>query len=203
MHQPQLTEPASESLRIKLGRLVALSFGGKLRAYALRSFVLPLLLTVGALAQGPGSRTYIGQDIFVASGQQVHNATCLFCSVQVEGDVTGHVFVLFGSVNVSGQVQRSATVIWGNAVVDSQARIGGDTVVLGGNAVYEADESLGGSAYVLGGHLSHVSKAEGGGRHRVTVSPLYFWLLALVVLILLSLVIAPRVRHRVAVNQSI
>jgi hypothetical protein len=178
-----------------------LVFGGKLRAYALSSFVLPLLLTVGALGQAPGSRAYIGQDIFVAAGQQVHNATCLFCSVQVEGDVTGHVFVLFGSVNVSGQVQKSATVLWGNAVVDSQARIGGDTVILGGNAVYEADESLGGSAYVLGGHLSHVSKAEGGGRHRVTVSPLFFGLLAVVVLLLLSLVIVPRVRHRVAVNQ--
>ena len=106
-------------------------FGGKLPAHALRSFILPLLLTAGALGQAPGNRTYVGQDIYVASGQQIHNATCLFCSVQVEGDMTGHVFVLFGSVNVSGQVQRSALVIWGNAVVDSQARIGGDTVVCG------------------------------------------------------------------------
>jgi len=172
--------------------------------HVLRSFVLTLLLTVGALGQTPGNRTYFGEDIFVASGQQVHNATCIFCSVQVEGDVSGRVFVLFGSVNVSGQVRRSATVIWGNAVVDSQARIGGDTVVLGGNAVYEADESLSGSAYVLGGHLSHVSRAEGDvrGRHRVTVSPLFGMLLALLVLLLLSAAIAPRFRHRVAVGQS-
>jgi hypothetical protein len=181
--------------------LLAFIFGGKLRTYALSSFVLSLLLTVGALGQAPGSRTYIGQDIFVAAGQQVHNATCFFCSVQVEGDATGHVIVFFGSVNVSGQVQKSATVIWGNAVVDSQARIGGDTLILGGNAVYEADESLGGSAYVLGGHLSRVSKVEGDGRHRVTMSPLFSGLLAVVVLLLLSLVIVPRFRHRVAVSQ--
>ena len=170
---------------------------------ALRSFVLPLLLTVGALGQAPGNRTYLGQDIFVAAGQQVHNATCLFCSVQVEGDLTGHVFVLFGSVNVSGQVRRSATVIWGNAVVDSQARIGGDTVVLGGNAVYEADESLSGSAYVVGGHLSHVSRASGqdGGR-RVSLSPLFSGLLGVAALLLLSVFIVPRVRRHVAVNQS-
>ena len=179
-------------------------FGGKLRVHALSRFVLPLLLTVGALGQAPGNRSYVGEDIFVAAGQQVHNATCLFCSVQVEGDVTGHVFVLFGSVNVSGQVQHSTTVIWGNAVVDAQARIGGDTTVLWGNAVYETDESLSGSAYVLGGHLSHVSKAlaDERGRHRVTVSPLFFGLLGAVVLLLLSLVIAPRLRHRVTVNQS-
>jgi hypothetical protein len=174
-----------------------------LRARALSSFVLPLLLVAGALGQSPGNRAYVGQDIFVAAGQQVHNATCLFCSVQVEGDLTGHVFVLFGSLNVSGQVRRDATVIVGNAVVDSQARIGGDTVVLGGNAVYETDESLGGSAYVLGGHLSHVSKANSERRgHRVMVSPLFFGLLAVVALLLLSLVIAPRVRRRAAVNQS-
>ena len=174
-----------------------------MRTNVLSSFVLPLLLAAGALGQTPGNRTYLGQDIFVASGQQVHNATCLFCSVQVEGDLTGHVFVLFGSLNVSGQVRQNATVIWGNAVVDSQARIGGDTVVLGGNAVYETDESLSGSAYVLGGHLSHVSKANGEPRgHRVTVSPMFFGLLAVAVLLLLSVAIVPRVRRRATVGQS-
>src|SRR5580692_8528519 len=133
---------------------------GNLADHALRSLFLMFALASAALGQSPGNRTYFGEDIYVASGQQVHNATCFFCSVQVEGDLTGHVFVLFGSLNVSGQVRRDATVIVGNAVVDSQARIGGDTVVLGGNAVYETDESLSGSAYVLGGHLSHVSKTN-------------------------------------------
>jgi hypothetical protein len=202
----ELRELASCGLRI-IHRLDFI--GGNLRGYALKSLVLPLLLMVGALGQGlaqvSGNRTYVGQDIFVAAGQQVHNATCLFCSVQVEGDVTGRVLVLFGSVNVSGQVHRSATVVWGNAVVDSQARIGGDTVVLGGNAVYEADESLSGSAYVLGGHLSHVTRPSGEGerRHRVNVSPFFFWGLAVVVvLLLLSWAFGPRVRQHVAVSQS-
>src|SRR6202044_4064470 len=106
-----------------------------------RRLGLTLLLASTGLAQNPGNRTYIGQDVFVASGQQVHNATCFFCSVQVEGDLTGHVFVLFGSLNLSGRVEGGATVIGGNAVVDSQARGGGDTVVLGGNGVYETDGS--------------------------------------------------------------
>jgi hypothetical protein len=181
------------------------SFGGNLPGHTLRNLTLLLLLSVSALGQTPGSRSYIGEDIFVAAGQQVHNAVCLFCSVQVEGDVTGHVFVLFGNLNVSGQVQGLATVISGNAVVDSQARIGGDTVILGGNAVYETDDSLSGSAYVLGGHLSHVSQAKGEslGRHRFTVSPLFFWLLAALVLLLLSIAIAPRMRRRSVVGQSI
>jgi hypothetical protein len=164
---------------------------------------LPLLFAVGASGQTPGNRTYFGQDIFVASGQQVHNATCLFCSVQVEGDVSGRVVVLFGSVNVSGQVRRSATVIWGNAVIDSQARIGGDTVVLGGNAVYESDESLSGSAYVVGGHLSHVSRPNGEhAKGRVSLSPMFSCLIAVAAVLLLSAFIVPRVRRGVVVNQA-
>ncbi len=119
-------------------------------------------------AQAQGNRVYFGQDIFVASGQQIHNAICVFCSVQVEGDLTGRVLVLFGSLNVTGRVERGATVVWGNAVVDSQARIGGNTVVLGGNAVYETDESISGSAYVLGGHLSQ----DGRTRRRRTAESL-------------------------------
>ena len=185
--------------------IVRVLIGGALPLRALRSLVLPLLLTVGALGQAPGNRTYFGQDIFVASGQQVHNATCLFCSVQVEGDLTGRVVVLFGSLNVSGQVRRSATVIWGNAVVDSQARIGGDTVVLGGNAVYETDEALSGSVYVLGGHMSRVSRPheESGARSLMSLSPLSSWLIAVAVVLLLSVFIVPRVRRRVVVNQTL
>jgi hypothetical protein len=162
------------------------------------------LLSVGAVGQTPANRTYVGQDVFVAAGQQVHDATCLFCSVQVEGELTGRVFVLFGNLSVSGQVEHSATVIWGNVVVDSQAKIGGDTVIVGGNAVYEADESLSGSAYVLGGHFSHFAKGTkgGGGRTRVSLSPRFSWLLGAIVLLLLSAFFVPRVRQRVAVTQA-
>jgi hypothetical protein len=182
----------------------AVIFGGTLPTHALRSLFLMFVLASAALGQPPGNRTYFGEDIYVASGQQVHNATCVFCSVQVEGDLTGHVFVLFGSLNLSGRVEGGATVIGGNAVVDSQARVGGDTVVLGGNAVYETDESLSGSAYVVGGHLSHVPVAHGQETHpRISLSPLVAALAGVLALILLSaLLFAPRGRRRVAVNQS-
>jgi hypothetical protein len=181
-----------------------LSFGGTLPNFALRRLAVTLLFASTALAQAPGNRAYVGEDVYVASGQQVHNAMCLFCSVEVEGDVMGRVVVLFGSLNVTGQVAKGATVIGGNAVVDSQARIGGDTTVLGGNAVYESDESFGGSAYVLGGHLSHVPLAHGqvSAHPRVSLSPLFSVLLAVLVLLLLSALFMPQVRRRIAVNQS-
>jgi hypothetical protein len=171
---------------------------------AIRSFVLTLFLASAVLAQAPGNRAYVGQDIFVAAGQEVHNATCMFCSVQVEGEVTGRVVVLFGSLNVSGQVRGGATVVGGNAVVDSLARIGGDALVLGGNAVYEADESLSGTVYVLGGHMSHLSRVKGqSAPKRVSLSPRFFALVGLVVLLaLLGVGFVPRMRRRVAVRQG-
>lgn len=171
-------------------------FEDPLTTYALRSFLLTLLLAPVAIAQAPGNRTYFGQDIYVAAGQEVHNATCFFCSIQAEGDVTGHALVVFGSLDLSGQMKEGATVIGGNAVVDSQARIGGDTVVLGGNAVYETDESLAGSAYVLGGHLSHVSREKGFGKKRISLSPMVSGVIGVGVLLLLFLVVAARVRVR-------
>jgi hypothetical protein len=177
-----------------------LPFGGTLLTHASRILGLLLLLVTGAHAQARGNRVYVGQDIFVASGQQVHNAVCLFCSVQVEGDLTGRAIVLFGNLNVIGRIDHGSSVIGGNAVIDSQARIGGDAVILGGNAVYETDDSISGSAYVLGGHLSkmggHVKSAR-----RVSVSPAIFLLLGLLTILLLSALFFPRTRRKQVVNQ--
>ncbi len=159
---------------------------------------LILLVAAGAPGQaqqhpGSGSRIYFNQDIFVAQGQQIHNATCLFCSVQVEGDLTGNVFVLFGNLNVTGRIEHRATVIGGNAVIDSQASIGGSALVLGGNAVYETDESIGGNAWVVGGHLSP-SRGRPRSTHRLFVGPMATSAIAIAAFLVCSLFLIPRRR---------
>ena len=162
-----------------------------LRALGLTLVLLSSLgVAAVASAQQPANRTYIGQDIYIAAGQQVHNATCIFCSVQVEGNLT-----------VSGLVRRSATILAGNAVIDSQARIGGNTVVLGGNAVYETDDSISGNAYVLGGHLSKTGGHVTSHR-RVSLTPLVFTSLALLGFLLLTLLIFAQVRRSVVSEAS-
>jgi hypothetical protein len=169
---------------------------------AIRSFGLVLLLLlsgVAARAQNHGSRTYFNQDIFVAQGQQIHNATCIFCSVQVEGDLTGHVFVLFGNLNVTGRIEGTAAVIGGNAVIDSQARLGSNALVVGGNAVYETDESISGNAWVIGGHLSPVSGNRASRTtHRASFSPIFFSGVGIATFLLLSLLFLPRRRPDLA-----
>ena len=165
--------------------------------HALRSLILVLLLLCSGAslrAQGSGSRTYFNQDIFVAQGQQIHNATCIFCSVQVEGDLTGRVLVLFGNLNVTGRIAGRTTVIGGNAVIDSQARLGGNALIIGGNAVYETDESISGNAWVIGGHLSPVSGQRPRSTHRASFSPVFFTVIAVVAFLLLSILFMPRRR---------
>ena len=159
--------------------------------------LLVLLPVARANAQG-GSRTYFNQDIFIAQGQQVHNATCIFCSVQVEGDLTGRVFVLFGNLNVTGRVDGRATVIGGNAVIDSQARLGGNALIIGGNAVYETDDSISGNAWVIGGHLSPVGGVRARSSHRLSFSPYVFSGLAIAAFLLLSVLFFPRRRSESA-----
>ena len=143
----------------------------------------------------PASRTYLGQDIFVAPGQNIGNARCLFCSVQVDGDISGDVFVLFGNLTVTGRVAGNTAVLGGNTVVDSQARIGGRTTVIGGNAVYESDEALSGNAYVIGGHISSFA-GRSSPRRRVSLSPAFSAALALLAFLLLAVALFPhRRRH--------
>jgi hypothetical protein len=156
--------------------------------------MLLVFLTAARVHAQGGSRTYFNQDIFIAQGQQAHDATCIFCSVQVEGDLTGHVFVLFGNLNVTGRVDGRATVIGGNAVIDSQARVGGNALVVGGNAVYEADDSISGNAWVIGGHLSPVGGVHVRSTHRVSFSPYVFTGAAIAVFLLLSVLFIPRRR---------
>jgi len=141
------------------------------------------------------SRTYFGQDIFVAPGQQIHNATCLFCSVQIDGDLSGNVFVLFGNLTVTGRVEGNVDVIGGNTVVDSQARIGGRTVVVDGNAVYETDDALSGDAYVVGGHISGFNRRASPHR-RLSLNPVFSAALAFVAVLLLAALILPLSRRR-------
>lgn len=164
------------------------------RGTRLRGFAVLLLFwfaVVTVRAQNHGSRTYFNQDIFVAQGQQIENAICLFCSVQVEGDVAGRVLVLFGNLNVTGRVAGSATVIGGNTVIDSQARIGGSALVVGGNAVYETDDSISGNAWVIGGHLSPISHRH-RSPHRFSFGPVLFSGVAILTFLLLSVLFLPR-----------
>lgn len=129
-------------------------------------------------------RAYLNQDIFLPKGQTIHNATCVFCSVQIEGNVTGRVLVLFGNLSATGRIERQVTVIGGNGVFDAQARVLGDTAVLFGNLVYETEDVLSGSAYVLGGHTSSFAVRQ-KLRHRLALSPTLLSTLVLLGFVLL------------------
>ena len=154
----------------------ALALGLSLIAHAGSAQSVPLDAREG---RGP-NRVYFGQDIYVAANQRIHNAVCVFCSVQVEGDLTGSALVLFGNATVAGRVDRSVTVVGGNAVVDAEARI------LGRTAVIEAEEALSGDALGLGGHVSNLAGPRSRSSRRLAMSPVMASGLALLGLLLLT-----------------
>ena len=169
----------------------------RMGAAALLLSALPLLQAraqAGAEPAAAVDRAYFNQDLFVPKGQVIHNATCIFCSVQVEGDVTGRVVVLFGNLSVNGEIQGTTVVVGGNAVFDGQARVLRSTFVLFGNLVYETDEVLTGSAYVLGGHSSSYA-ARRSLRRRLALGPRLVSTLALLGFLLIFL-LAYGVRQR-------
>ena len=146
----------------------------------------------------PVNRVFFGQDLFIPKGQQIHDATCVFCSIQVEGEVTGRVLILFGNLSITGRVGEGVTIVDGNAVFDAQSRVAGNTVVLAGNAVYETEDVLSGSAYVLGGHSSSFG-AKRGLRRRLALSPKLlstFVLLGCVLLLAAAAGVRQRRLHR-------
>ncbi len=116
--------------------------------------------------------------------------------MQIEGELSGNIFVLFGNVTVTGRVGGNVAVVGGNTVVDSQARISGRTLVIGGNAVYETDEALSGNAYVLGGHISNFA-GRSSPRRRVSLSPRLFVALGLLAVLILGALVFPRPRSGV------
>ena len=147
------------------------------------------------------SRTYVRQNLFIPEGQQVKNVLCLFCSVQIEGDVTGRVVVLFGNLSVAGRVGGDALVLDGNAIFDVRAHIVGDTVVLLGNAIYEGANVFSGAAYVLGGHAPSFDTSQ-KTRRRFSLSPVTLTLLALLGLGLVVGVVAAGARRRYAAGSA-
>ncbi len=169
--------------QLRMGAVVLLLGGGLLAQAGAQAGEEPVR---GAEPAAAVDRGYFNQDLFVPKGQVIHNATCVLCSVQVEGDVTGRVLVLFGNLSVNGEIQGRTTVVGGNAVFDGQARVLQATVVLFGNLVYETEEVLTGSAYVLGGHSSSYA-ARGSLRRRMALSPKLVSTLALLGFLLVFL----------------
>jgi len=117
----------------------------------------------------------------------VHDAVCFFCSIRVQGDLSGDIVVFFGSVYIEGHTHRDVVNFFGSVDAADNASIGRDLVTMFGSVRLGEDASVGRDMVTLFGsqdlaHSAHV------GRDQVRMPAIIFWgpilfLIAIIVLV--------------------
>lgn len=69
-----------------------------------------------------------GRNIHVTADTPVHDVVCFFCSVRVEGKVTGDIVVFFGSVHLAGDAQHDVVNFFGDVTAADNSSIDADLV---------------------------------------------------------------------------
>lgn len=121
----------------------------------------------------------VGEDIYVAEGEEIDEAICVGCSIRVDGKVRDAVAIggsieirgeardavaVFGGLRVDGNVTGDAVVVGGGMQIDGKVR--GDAVaVLGGLDLGVGAEIGGDTLAVLGGVSGKETAKLGGSLH--------------------------------------
>lgn len=104
---------------------------------------------------GGEDRVGIFSSIVVSEGRPANDVACLFCSVQIDGDVHGDVAVLFGSVTVSEgrTISGDVATLFSSLVLGEGSRINGDLATIFGSATLAESAHVGGDREVLASGL--------------------------------------------------
>jgi hypothetical protein len=133
-------------------------------------------------------------NIHVTADQPVHDAVCFFCSVHVDGKVTGDIVVFFGSVHLAGEAEHDVVSFFGGVHAEDNASIGQDLVSFFGGVHLGENVTVGKDMVsVFGGVHAPASTIVRGDR--VWLPAWIFWAPVLVVVLAILLVIA-EVRNR-------
>ena len=154
----------------------------------LRALVFPLFVAAVAFAplraSANNDMVQFGSDISVSAERSVHDAVCILCSVDVDGEVTGDVVAILGGVHINGKAQHDVVNILGRTRLSDGAFVGRDLVNILGSVRAGENVQVGHDLVVILGDL-RAPASLGVGRDRV-VQP--FWLLWIPFLILGSIV---------------
>lgn len=114
---------------------------------------LIFFVALSSAAFADRDRTQVGHTISVGPDEDVGDATCFGCSIQVRGHVTGDVTAFGGSIVVEdrGQVGGDATAFGGDIRVDKEAKVARDVTVFGGRIRRDPASTVGGDVTTMGG----------------------------------------------------
>jgi len=108
-------------------------------------------LTAFARGNSGNDRVAFGSSIKVAEGQEADDIACAFCSVQIDGEVTGDVAVFMGSVTVAPghSIAGDAALAGGDLNLGEGATLNGDVAIVGGRANVADGASIHGDRAVI------------------------------------------------------
>ena len=150
-----------------------------MRARSIAIRLLPVLLSLSAAAAQ--DRVMVGEDIYVAAGEEIDTAVCIGCSIRVDGKVRkeavavgggvevngageGEVVSIFGRLRIHGEVHQEAVVIGGGMEVSG--KIGQDAVAVLSSIRLSPGAEIGGNTIaVLGGVDGKKGATLGGSVH--------------------------------------
>ena len=90
---------------------------------------LPLLIALSAVALAAQDRVMIGDNIYVGPDEEIGDAVCIGCSIQIDGKVRDAVAV-GGSIRVNGEADGDVVAVGGGVQVPG--KVGQDLVAVGG-----------------------------------------------------------------------
>lgn len=108
-------------------------------AMKLRHLLFPCLLAAAfVMAARPahadeGDTIHFGRSIHVTADAPAHDAVCIFCSVYVDGKVTGDIVTVFGNVHLNGDAQHDVVDIFGNVTAEKGSTVEDDLVSVFGS----------------------------------------------------------------------
>lgn len=131
-----------------------------------------------------------GTNINVAPDATVHDAVCFFCSVHVEGKVTGDIVVFFGNVHLAGDAQHDVVNFFGNVKAENGATIEKDLVSFFGSIRLGENVTIGKDMVAMFGSV-HAADSVTVGNDRVIQPGWILW----IPLLILGLIVIVIVRE--------
>jgi hypothetical protein len=145
----------------------------------LRALVFCLLLAAMGLspvcAHAANDAVQFGSDINVSADRTVHDAVCFFCSVHIEGEVTGDVVVFFGGVYIDGKAERDVVNFFGRTRLADNTIVGRDLVNFFGSVRSGENAQVGRSLVIIFGSL-HAPASLSIGKDRVVQPGWLLWI---------------------------
>lgn len=160
-------------------------------------------LSVGVTqARADHDQVQFGSNINVAPGTQVHDAVCFFCSVNVQGKVTGDVVVFFGKVHIAGDAQHDVVSFFGGVKAEDNASIGNDLVSFFGSNRLGENVTVGKDMVSMFGSMHAAESVTVGGDRLVQPGWVFWGPLLLIVLVVVLVVRELRANRRRALLRS-